>query len=213
MQSSFFSAFRAHICILCCSISQLIISPFLSYRNVGSRGLMLRDLVSSTTILEPFPRRFEIYRFTCHRVLTPLNFKYSNKEYICKSAELHMPQKYISLIVWISGASFYRLSPRSIVPLPPDGGLILPPSDEGAVRSPPRGTGLIRWPPREAGATVSPPGILCMRGPLKIVLSLLGTPVCIKSLGRETPMPPNVLPLNLSFGSIRKTRCDLESLK
>jgi hypothetical protein len=61
--------------------------------------------------------------------------------------------------------------------------------------------------PREGGGlTVLPPGTIRVRGPLKIVRSLLGTPVEINPLLSVTPMPANVLPRNLATGSMRNTR-------
>jgi hypothetical protein len=68
---------------------------------------------------------------------------------------------------------------------------------------------LIRW----VEPTVLLPEPPNVRVPLNILLSLLGTPVEIKPLLFDTPMPAKVLPLNLATGSIRKTLLALTSLK
>ena len=111
-------------------------------------------------------------------------------------------------------------------PVPPprmDGPCVLPPPAGGLIVLPLRGAGLTVLPPREEGVptllpregalNVPAPDGIRVRGPLKIVLSLRGTPVEINPLLLDTPMPAKVLPLNLATGSTRKTRWPLTSLK
>jgi len=78
---------------------------------------------------------------------------------------------------------------------------------------PPREGWLIDLPPREGWLIDLSAGPPWVRGPLKILRSLLGTPVEIKPLLFVTPMPAKVRPLNLATGSTRKTRLTLTSLK
>lgn len=119
----------------------------------------------------------------------------------------------------------YLLCPLCMdLPPPREGGLTIPPPrGAGLIILPPRGGGTDMPVPREGGAAILLPrdvgaaillpGIVRARGPLKILLSLLGTPVEIKPLVWETPIPAKVLPLNLVTGSMRNTLCRLTSLK
>ena len=88
--------------------------------------------------------------------------------------------------------------------LPPEGCLVTPAG--GDVTDLPEREAPDLTPLEEGGLTILPPGTDLVRGPLKIVRSLLGTPVETIPLLSLTPMPPKVLPRNLATGSMRNTR-------
>ena len=85
--------------------------------------------------------------------------------------------------------------PRTAAEVPLRGGVLndLLPADGAADRLPARGATL--------------------RGPLKILCSLRGTPVAIYPRERTAPIPAKVRPPKRAAGSIRNTLCCLISLK
>ena len=101
-----------------------------------------------------------------------------------------------------AGAVKVRAPPRDgaekVLPVPePDGVALLPALERKLDRIP--GSGRI-------------PGAAWARGALNMVRWLRGTPVEMKPLRLETPMPAKVRPLKRATGSTRKTRWLLMSL-
>ena len=110
-----------------------------------------------------------------------------------------------------AGAPILPLGETPIRPV--EGGPILPPREGMLKDLPPGPTPGDGLPPRTGWVNVLAPGVAHVRGPLKILLSLCGTPVAMNPLLLDAPIPAKVLPLNLATGSIRNTRWTLTSLK